>query len=248
MNLKHNVNFLVTIFILNAFASLASGQVYRAEPEDGLLKISTWHRTHPIEINWKSLVPQKYSSIEIGPIPKELREEFEGKRDLYSNAEFTFQFPLTENLSNKHFYLISENGVNKINIQNVEAVVRFKLKRNASHIYSVSYFGYLILSQKWTTYPGFVIISDDKKKYEIAHLAIDLDAIQEDDHVGRIQSSSPEFQISKSFTITDIEKDTTFSFVSFLKGKDNQCSFRAVVVTSGNNPKIIGWNYSGCDI
>ena len=248
--------FLLAVFLLLGGSSFlttihAEDYFYRADIwSKGVLQITPFHRTNPISANWKSLIPEKYASISRGPIPDEHVTEFYNERDMFDNVELTFLHPAPEHLSEKYYYVISENGVKEVRIENVKAVIRFELdSRNNSDIGHISHWGFLIPEQDPNYENGFALISNEKVEIATSPIRIVDGIVIKSEKRGDIEIGSPGHEIQTSFIL---EYNTNHNKHIFIKFKPNlsnsSCYTRIHLVTADSEHKTINWNYSGCDI
>lgn len=227
----------------------AEETLYTIYKHMGVSKVSTWHRKRPIPLDWKSLVPEKYSAISLGPIPKKYMEEFKSKKNMFLNAEYSFLLPSPALLMNKYFYLISDTGVNEIKIANIETVVRFRLNQESTDVTSISHFGYLIPDKQWSHKIGFVLVSDSKLELSALRYTVKSGTIVEDSIIDKkIELGSLGYKVLSSFSLVNKKNKKYLNFISLKSDPKAFCSFRAYIITNDDEPKVVISNNSGCDV
>ena len=259
MKINPAIFFNAACLLLGGALLLNSAQAednfYRADFwGNGILKIMPRSQTNPIIANWKSLIPEKYSSILPGSIPDELITEFYNKRDMFGNIELTFLEQAPEHLLEKHYYVISANGIQEVQIEQVEAVVRFSLDdKNNSDIGYIDYWGNLLPESDQNYQNGFALVSDEKIRFVSRPIDIIDGTVISLKRRGDIEIGPPSHEIETSFQFEYSNGEAKYVFIKFKPDPNasstlSSCHTRIHLVIAGPEYITVNRNYSGCDI
>jgi len=210
-------------------------------------------------LDWETLAPKYLTAINIAnPTKWELNSLLYNSNEVTHTAEFPFESILDEKISSWHWYLISTNGIDELQLSRLRGVVSFKIDPASRNIIRRDCYGYVLGFRKgpsanWDS-GGFVIKSKERLTWQLdtaregrQKFVHDLSKQQPlpGQHVERDEDRI--IDMKYQFKLTN--DGPSFTFVSYKENmKSPTCKYRFQLLLTESMEQPVAENYYGCDI
>jgi hypothetical protein len=209
----------------------------------------------PIEIKWHSLAPNHYEKLS-----KSELTELASHKDMFGNTEKEYLVKISPQLTGRHYYFISPEGIHELSVEHMKGTVRFRFGDDNQSVTSRDDFGSLIGVRKDGAMPpngGFVAVSFNAQEFEQKDVEIDLATLQRNMQKDETLAQESKIQsegfwtTTKKFSFHRKGDEVSYDFIQFApdtKCEAGCCQSRFILTTAGPLLDLVSWNLSGCDV
>lgn len=211
-------------------------------------------------VDWRGLAPAEYKSFDFRNPPASLLKVLKGKTDEFSSAELDFFSPVPEHLKRSFYYLISADGVQLLQLQQLHGTAQYFFDSKGGSLRDPPHFsGSLVATIDGNKAPkgGFAVRFLKAQRIPITKVEINVKAypsiwqVHQAEIAAMIGKRSKTWEIVHSFGFRLGNDEAQYAFIQWGMDEDSgigSCGSRFSILTVGESPREVAWNIYDCDI
>lgn len=203
------------------------------------------------KIDWRAIAPLRLKQINPSKPTREdlqyIKNEYV-RGEGYDIAEFEYDVAISDDVTLGNYYFISPNGIERINPTKLKGSARFRLSRDYKRIIDQIYDGHILgepIEERSVTDGGFILYSDNSLTFEVEKVRFAADEVR-----SLLPRKSVKFdEIEEQYRFRVNPENEQYIFIKLDNPKGHTlCHYKYLIITTGNKPKIVGWNMYDCDL